>query len=330
MGLFGPKIPKEEKRYQKALKEVLNKPNTKNIMEMKEAVAGYPAGWQGYWICALYHDQGFDKSPVDEVKANEYFQKAENAAKGTEDEVWMRDFMTWYRRPAGNTKKPLTDKQKRMRRMGVAMCYCYLCGDKYLTKPYEKYGADGYVMSRILDMADVDYDDRYPFSHFVTVATFDHNEQTKHTNRYLTKANDAFDQLGWCLKRSNSGQDPKWDKYQDMYNYFLGINAIHGGDLLTGEVAAVSNMSEVTLGIGHLGYAAIGGCQPAIHELVRLAKSSEGNYRVAEDVFKCNLKINQPLDAFLLEHLEECIRREQDEEAVYLAQKYYADLLGNK
>ena len=93
MGLFGPKISKDEKMYQKALKDALHKPNTKNINELKSVLESNPDSWQGFWICAVYHDQGFDKTARDEAKAQEYFKKAEDAARGTEHEVWMQEFL---------------------------------------------------------------------------------------------------------------------------------------------------------------------------------------------------------------------------------------------
>ncbi len=325
MGLFGPKLPKEEKNYQKALKDVLHKPNTKNVNEMKSALKSYPNGWQGYWICAVFHDQGFDKSVRDEAKAQEYFQKAENAARGTNHEVWMQEFLKWYLRDAGHLKKTMTEEEERFRRLGVALCYCYLLGDKFLVDPYEKYGGDGYVMSRILSQANVDYDEIRSFADFVTVPTFDRNEQVKATNKYFeqsTKTENAYAKITNLIKE---GKEPNWDKYHDMYDYFIAVNCIHGGDLLTGEVAENSYVSEIDMGISRFIYLSVEGCQPAIHELVRLAKGSQANFEVVERCFS-NKKLSSlwggNLDYFLAEKLKECIEK-KDVEAKNLYQLYY-------
>lgn len=329
MGLFGPKVPKEEKMYQKVLKNTLSKPNTKNINEMKGVLASYPNGWQGYWICGVYHDQGFDGSKRDEKKAQEYFEKAEAAVKGTQNEVWIREFFTWYHRDAGNLDKPISDELERVRRLGIAMCYCFLLGDNFLTAPYQTYGGDDYVMSwGILDGCKVDFDEIGAFRDFLGVSTIDRNSQIKDTNKYLEKSEKAANVFSKCVRDVCEGRNARWDKYFDMYTYFWGINCIHGGNLLTAEVAALSNKSEIVMGIDNLINIVYGGCQPAIHELVRLVNGSQQNFAMVQEVYeRRNGRRSgtewRNLETFLLENLKKCIEK-NDMEAKRLYQMYYA------
>lgn len=328
MGLFGPKIQKEEKMYQKVLKNTLSKPNTKNVNEMKGVLTSYPAGWQGYWICGIYHDQGFDGSERDGKKAQEYFEKAEAAVKGKEHEVWLREFMTWYRRDAGNLDKPISEELERARRLGIAMCYSNLLGDNYLTAPYEKYCGDGYVMSwGILSKCNVDSGEIEAFCDFLGVNTFDRNGQIKDTNKYLEKSEKAANVFSKCIHNVIDGREPRWDKYFDMYTYLLSINCIHGGNLLTAEVAAVSNETETFMGVNNLINSTYGGCQPAIHELVRLANASQNNFNMMQDVYESrsgrrNGKEWRDFKGFLIDNLKKCIEK-NDAEAKRLYQMYY-------
>ena len=327
MGLFGPKIPKEEKAFQKALKTALNKPNTQNIQQMKKVLMYYPKGWQGFWICAVYHDQGFDGVARDEAKAQEYFRKAEDAARGTDHEVWMREFLTWYRRPAGSLTKPMTAEVERARRLGIAMCYCSLLGGVFLQAPYEKYGDDNYLMSwKILMATGIDYDERRPIQEFLGVSTVDRNEQIKDTNKYFECANKSWDGFIKCGQQLREGKDPNWDKFFDLYDYFIGINCIHGGNLLTEEVAEKSDyLNETNMGIMRLVYGCVCGCQPAIHELTRLANGSRENHELIGRIFAgrtISKSWDGEIDRLLTEKLERCIAQ-NDAEAKQLYQMYY-------
>ena len=325
MGLFGPKIAKEEKMYQKVLKNALNKPNRKNIEEMEQVLSVYPTGWQGYWICGVYYDQGFHGDARNEKKAQECFEKAMEAAAGTEQEIWMREFLTWYRKDAGNLERPISENLERGRRLGIAMCYCSLLGENYLTGSYEKYGADNYTMYKILGHTDMDFDEKYAFTEFMTVPTFDRNEQVKSTNSYFKKARESGTQFSKCIKAVINGQEPCWDKYYDMYNYFIAVNCIHGGKLLTAEAADQSDyLNETEMGLNKLISAVYGGCQPAIHELVRLAYGSEENYEVVKQVYECNGRGKEwrSFHDFLVEHLEKCIKK-NDTEAKHLYQMFF-------
>ena len=327
MGLFGPKIAKEEKMYQKALKDALHKPNTKNINALKSAMESYPNSWQGYWICAVYHDQGFDKTARDEAKAQEYFKKAEALAKGTDHEVWMQEFLTWYRRDAGHLEKPMTEASERTRRLGIALCYCSLLGDLFLTAPYEKYCGDGYAMNwGIIDRANGEYEDRAPFRDFIGVSDIDRNSQIKDTNGFFDKSNKSVDAYVKCVEAIRNGKEPNWEKYNDMYDYLIAVNCIHGGKLLTEEVAQNSGyLSETEMGINRLILCSSDGSQPAIHEITRLAKASQNNFEVVERAF-LGMKINTiwggDLDRFLMEKLERCMEK-NDAEAANLYQMYY-------
>ena len=328
MGLFGSKIAKEEKMYQKVLKNTLNKPNTKNVNEMKGVLASYTDGWQGYWICGVYHDQGFDGGSRDEKKALEYFGKAEDAVRGTKHEVWLREFLKWYRKDAGNLDKPVSEELERARRLGIAMCYCSLLGDDFLTAPYEKYGGDVYVMScGILDKCSVDYDEIDAFRQFLGVCTIDRNSQIKDTNKFLNKTEKAADVYSKCVRDVIDGREARWDKYFDMYAYLWAVNCIHGGNLLTAEVAAVSNERETEMGVNHLINITYGGCQPALHELVRLANGSQSNFNMMQDVYESRSGRRKgsecrDFEQFLIENLKKCIEK-GDAEANRLYQMYY-------
>ncbi len=333
MGLFGPKISKEEKAFNNALKKAVNKPNTGNIEALKAATKAYPAGWQGHWLTALYYDQGFDNKPVDEVKAQEYFLKAESAVKGSPYEDWLAEFLLWYRRDAGNLYKGLTDRLNRMRRMGVAMVRTLQENRNPISGVYEKYGSDGYAMSNILQFVDL-MDDEYSmadageinaFCECMTVATFDSDTRYKDTSNYLAKITKSVEAYGDCVRAQSSDQQPRWDKVHDMYDYLMGIACLEGGGLFTTAYAAEVGDSEAELGITHLFRAADQGCQPAIHELVRLANASQSNFDLIERLYHTTHRFsNDPFELFLMDCIKKCVEH-KDEEAMLLFRMYYAE-----
>lgn len=325
MGLFGPRIPKEQKEFKNAFKKAMNKPNEKAITALEAATAAYPAGWQGHWLIALYHDQGFGRAAVNEAKAQEHFLQAETAAKGTDGEAWLRTFMTWYRRDAGNLHKPLTDKQKKFRRMGVAMCRTYQHNNNVLTGIIGEYEDDGFNMSTVLSYAGELDDEQYPFRDFLTVPTFDHDEQYKDSCKYLEKAKKSSTIFVNCLRAKRNDKNPRWDDFCDMYDYLYAYNCIEGGKLLTNEAAIINNTSEAVLGIKHYMFAADMGNQAAIHELIRLANASESNFNLMEQVhYNIHSYSKDDLNCYLLERMLECVKI-NDEEAGRLFELYYAE-----
>lgn len=324
MGLFGPKISKEEKNLQAAYKKAFRKPTIANIQALKSAVSTCPNQWQCYWLCAIHHDFGCDNTPVDEGKAQEYFLQAEHAVQGTEHENWFNTFMLWYRRDAGNLLKSLDETQNKLRRLGVALCHCMTIDDGALTRWIEKYGADGYNLISLMEFISSCDAERMPFYHFTTVATFDHNEQRKHTKNFYDNVCDSASAFSACIKEKTSGKAPHWENVQDMFYYLLGVNCIDGGDLLTGELADELSQSETALGIESYIHAAEMGCQSAVHDLVRLANASQNNFDLMERIYRSTIHLSDsPFELFLLEQIEKCVRK-KDEEAMRLFQMYYA------
>jgi len=207
------------------------------------------------------------------------------------------------------------------------MCYCSLLGNVFLTAPYEKYGEDWYVMCQgILTRLNADYYEIKPFDDFMSVTDFDRNSQIKDTSKFVEHSNKYMEGYAKCMNAIRDGKEPDWEKYIDMYDYLLGVNCIHGGKLLTEELAENSGFfSEAEMGVFNFLSGAIQGCQPSIHEVTRLAKASQDNFEVVERIFQ-NRKISvvwgEDLDRFLKEQLEKCIAK-NDAEANHLYQMYY-------
>jgi len=327
MGLFGPKIPKEEKKFADAFKKAMKKADGKNIAELKDALGGYPSGWQGYWLCGVYHDFGMCGSAREAATAQKYFQKALDTATG-DDKKWMTEFLNWYGKDAGNTDKPISPELNQARRFGIAMCYCHLLGEKFLCSVYEKYGGDGYAINGILWNLGVDWNEMEAFHDFMTVPTFDRNEQIKATNKFVANCDKAADKFSKCVKQKLAGNEPDWDEYFDMYDYLFAVNCLHGGEIMTGEYAEKNGHTEVNLGLQHLIYAIYGGCAPAIHEFARLANASQANYEMMERFYELrrqreSSKEWRSFDKFIVENLEECIAQ-NDAEAKRIYDAYYA------
>lgn len=178
-----------------------------------------------------------------------------------------------------------------------------------------------------MEKCDVESDEMEAFRDFLGVNTVDRNGQIKDTNKYLEKSEKAASIFSKCVRDVIDGRGPRWDKYFDMYTYLLSINCIHGGNLLTAEVAAISNESETFMGVNNLINVTYGGCQPAIHELVRLANASQNNFKMMQDVYESrsgrrNGKELRDFKGFLIDNLKKCIEK-NDTEAKRLYQLYY-------
>lgn len=336
MGLFGPKKPVEEKNFSKALSKAANL-NDKSNAALMEATAAYPAGWQGYWFIALFYDFGAGKdAQMDPAKAQEYFMKAEAAAKGTPGEAWLNNFLTWYRRPAGNLVKPIKEKYEKIRRLGVALMNCYQYQTPVITAPCgKKDDATTFALLLVtasgfdVEVSDYEYDAfKDLFDAYADLFLCkDREDLLKAVNPIIKKYNKANDVYKDCMKALEKGKKPAWHKLHDMYAYMLGYCCINDGPFITGDIASEwGHPSEAALGIYFYLFAAHNGNQTAIHELIRLSKASEANYKLMESVFRRRVSTSDDLELYLMRKLLKCLEK-GDDEAFRLAELYYADEL---
>ena len=335
MGLFGPKIPAEEKAFVKALKSApISK--AKEVPELLAATEAYPSGWQGYWFLGLYYDFANDKgAQPDHAKAQEYFLKAEAAAASNPDAAnWLRSFMSWYRRPAGNLRRELSDRAQRVRSLGVALLNCYQYQNPIVSGITGSKDDAATFRGVIVSSATWEETDEYePFMNYFDKITEmnglikkDHEEMVKDINAIVKKYNKANDTYDSCIKAISKGKEPAWNKLQDWHSFILGFNCLNDGPYITGELAASWKMSsEAALGIRCYLFSAHHGNQAAIHELVRLAKASESNYSLMSGVFRVwNPSYQGDLELWLLEQLLKCAQKD-DSEAMRLVELYYAE-----
>ncbi len=338
MGLFGPKKSAEEKAFIKALKSAPSMKD-KNIPELLSATEAYPAGWQGYWFLGLYHDFAHGKNAnPDPVKAQEYFLKAEKAAVGTPGEAWIKNFLSWYRRPAGNLNRPLSDRAKKVRTLAVALINCYQFKAPVIMAPAGDKDDASTFSSVLANCGSWEEVDEYtPFTDYFSNIYYstgmikkDHEDLVKDINAVVKKYNKANDAYDDCYKAISKGKEPKWDKVQDMHSYILGFNCLNDGPYITGELASNWNVSsEAALGIRFYLFAARLGNQAAIHELVRLSKASESNYNLMSGVFnKWYPSYQGDLELWLLEQILKCVKAD-DSEAMHLVDLYYAEAMAN-
>lgn len=335
MGLFGPKIPAEEKAFIKALKSApISK--EKEVPALLAATEAYPTGWQGYWFLGLYYDFAHDKgAQPDHAKAQEYFLKAESAAASNPDAAnWLRNFMSWYRRPAGNLRRELTDRALQVRSLGVALLNCYQYQNPIVTGiTGSKDDAEAFRGVITLSSSWEEIDEYEPFREYFDKITEmsglikkDHEGMVSDLNDLIKKYNKANDAYESCIKAMSKGKEPKWDKVQDWHSFIMGFNCLNDGPYITGELAAKWNMSsEAALGIRCYLFSAHHGNQAAIHELVRLAKASDSNYSLMSGVFRVwNPSYQGDLELWLLEQLLKCAQKD-DSEAMRLVELYYAE-----
>lgn len=331
MGLFGPKLPAEEKNYVKALKKASNlTPKTNAALE--DAMKNYPNGWQGYWYVGLFYDLAPYKDGIsDPDKAQEYFLKAESAAKGTYGEQWLHNFLMWYRRPADNLYKKLPERYNKARRLGVALMNCYKYNEPVISAPCgssDDCSAFFSIMCSFTARQNDDYlyNEHEAFKDYFLAfpgkfASYNEREELikviNKLDKNIVKESKAFDK---CLNKKEKGQEANWNDVNDFYSFVQGFSAIYDGPYITDQKAANNNYaSEAHFGILYIHLAAYHGCQPAIHELVRLANASDSNRRVINEVLK-----KDNLDLYLLRLLEKCIKN-GDEEAIHLFDMYYND-----
>lgn len=339
MGLFGPKKSAEEKAFIKAMKDAPNM-KAKNMPALLAATEAYPAGWQGYWFLGLYYDFAHGKGvEPDHAKAQEYFLKAEAAAaSNTVAADWLRNFMSWYRRPAGNLHRSFSDRAQRIRSLGVALLNCYQYQNPIVMGVAERKddaGAFGAIITYSSTWEEVDeygpFNDYFDkISELSGLIKKDHEDMVKDINSVIKKYNKANDAYDSCMKAISKGKEPNWDKLQDWHSFILGFNCLNDGPYITGELAANWNMSsEAALGIRFYLFAARLGNQAAIHELVRLAKASESNYNLMSGVFNAWYPgYHGDLELWLLERILECIKKE-DTEAMHLVELYYPEIMAN-
>lgn len=337
MGLFGPKKSAEEKAFVKALKSAPHMKG-KEMPELLAATEAYGA-WQGYWFLALYHDFAHGKNETtDPAKAQEFFLKAENAAVGTPGEAWIKNFMSWYRRPAGNLHRNISERTQRIRSLGVALLNCYQYQNPIVMGIAEKKDDADAFGSIIVSCGSWEEHEEYePFSDYFNIISElsglikkDHEDMVKDINAMVkkyNKANDAFDD---CMKAIGKGKEPKWDKVLDWHSYILGFNCLNDGPYITGELASSWEMSsEAALGIRFYLFSARLGNQAAIHELVRLSKASESNYNLMSGVFnRWNPGYQGDLELWLLEKILKCVQQD-DSEAMHLVELYYAEAMAS-
>ena len=84
--------PKEVREYWKAFMAFSHAMDQKKLPALEQAQSAYPEPWNGYFVLSLCYDIGLGTIEPDADKAKEYKLKAEEAAKGTEDETWVNSF----------------------------------------------------------------------------------------------------------------------------------------------------------------------------------------------------------------------------------------------
>lgn len=326
MGLFGPKLPAEEKEFVKALKKASNL-SVKSNDAMLAAMEKYPQGWQGYWYIALFYDFAPQKGGVmDSQKAQEYFMKAEAAAKGTNGEEWLHNFLLWYNRPAGNVFRDISERFNKVRRLGIALLYNYTQGQSIVAAPYND--DDRLVFSSLLVNCH-GYDElpsNYEYDAFTDY--FDacndiawkvsHEDRIKTYNKMDRAVTEALECYKKCVAREEKGKEAPWGKFKDTYILVWGYCFLHDSPYITEE--AKLDCSEAAFGIKLLYSAAKRGNQTAVHELVRLANASEENHRLMERTLCMDY---ETLVVTLIKLLQKCIEERGDEEAIRLTQLYY-------
>ncbi len=329
MGLFGPKLPPEEKEFVKALKKASDL-TVKSNDAMLAATEKYPSGWQGYWYIALFYDFAPQKGGImNPQKAQEYFMKAEAAAKGTKGEKWLQNFLLWYNRPAGNVNREISERFLKVRRLGVALLNNYTYGQSIVSEPCQN--DDHSAFSALLCschgygelVSNYEYEafSDYFYAYYDIDWKSSHEDRIKTYNKMQRAVNDEVACYEKCVTREKQGKEAPWDKLKDTYRLVWAYCFLHDSPYITEE--ANLGCSEAAFGIELLYRAAIHGNQTAVHELVRFANANEENRRFMEQALKMD---DNNLTDTLFALLKKCVEKRNDEEAVRLIQKYY---LGN-
>ena len=274
--LFGNKVAKEEKAYNKALKAAIGSHKEKNLTELLSALNGWPR-WQGYWLAGLYYDLGLGKVPVDENKVKEYQLKAENAAKGTPDEDWVDSFYYWYEQNAGNTIRKLDSISLKYRKLGVAALNVYEHGKSYII-PDEP--DDAYTWGKLFPLFgnDEGVNFRYLFDDWAGYEYRDRNETIKRMNEFTGRAKREGREHYLRDIKVNASRPEKLS-YNDMSVYLLGTAFMIGGPYPLDELAEGIGKAEAYIGTEQLLWAAGMGNIPAIYDLIRYANNNDGKNR---------------------------------------------------
>lgn len=328
MGLFGPKLPPGEKEFVNALKKAPNL-TVKSNDAMLAAMEKYPDGWQGYWYIALFYDFAPQKNGVmDSHKAQEYFLKAEQAAKGTEGEAWLSSFLLWYNRPAGNIYRDISERFNKVRRLCVALMYNYKHGQSIVSAPLKSddHSAFGILLTSCHGYSETVWNYEYDAFNDYFSAYYDldwsvsHEDRIKTYNKMDRAVSEEIECYKKCMDRMEKGKEVPWDKLKDTYPLVWAYCFINDSPYITNE--ARLDCSEAGFGVRLLYTAAKHGNQTAIHELVRLSNSSAENHEFMARMLK---KDPDDLVVWLIKRLQACIEERADEEAIRLAQLYYAE-----
>ena len=312
MGLFGlfSKESKEEKAFWKSYKAAYSSKKEKNLRELENALKAYPSGWQGYLLSGLYYDFGLGKIAVDENKAKEYQFKTESAVKGTEYEGWVNNFYDWYHQDAYDRCRKLNPLTHKVRKLGIAAMHTYEHGKAVLCPK----GDDSEFWSAIfMSLGDnLEYEAFYEF--FFAWTSFDWeelNSKVNNTSKMIDRANKAM-QLAHKNKLDNL-------HYSDMHVYMMGYCALNPSPYTMDIAAEKSNETTAHYGITRLLSAVNMGCTPAVHELIRLAHSSESNYDYVNRM--CLEFAEEEFEILELEWVNDCLKA-GDMEADRLYQLY--------
>lgn len=323
-GLFGSKESKEEKAYWKAFKTALSSHKEKNLDELLSAINAYPGPWQGYWLAGIYYDLGLGKISVNEGKAKEYQYKAENAAKGTEDEDWVNTFYYWYECNAGNTKRPLKDISIKYRKLGIAAINSYEHGKSYINP---KEIDDAYTWEKLFPLFG-DYEGclfKYLFTDWQAFEYTERRDVVKNTNEFTKRAKNGRKNCNRQMELYGS-TEPEKLSYDDMSIYLLGFSFLAGSPYTLDEIAEQSGESIAALGTKQMVFAACAGCVPAIYHLVGLANANNKNHYDFISRF-CEEVCGEPLEIKEIDWLMP-LYQDNDPKAVQLCREY--DILGEE
>ena len=315
-GMFGSKETKEEKEFWKAFKTAASSHKEKNLEALLTAQNAYPNAWQGYWLASLYYDMGLGKIAVNENKAKDYQYKAENAAKGTEDEDWVNDFYIWYERNAGNTKRALKDSAIKYRKLGIAAINLYEHNNSIIDK---KENDDCKFWQKMFPVFgdDAATDFGFLFRDWDVFEYMDQKTVVSNTNEFTKRAETARKMCNKELEVYGTSKPEKLS-YDDMAIYLLGFSFIAGSPYTLDDIAEQRGESSGYIGTKQMIFAACAGCVPAIFHVVGLAHRSD-NYDFISEI--CEEVCGDTLKNVEIGWLEPLVKA-NDPHAVSLCRKY--------
>ena len=315
--------PKEVREYWKAFMAFSHAMDQKKLPALEQAQSAYPEPWNGYFVLSLCYDIGLGTIEPDADKAKEYKLKAEEAAKGTEDETWVNSFYAWYQKDAMNFRKTIDEKELKLRRLGVAAINMYKFEAPVIYKHEAKDDADFWY--NIFAFKAFSYETQafeFAFDAWKQLGqkgTERRNLQSV-TNKLIKKNNKMSALLVKNNKKVRDGKEVDWSDFYDMYNFVIAYYLLNPSPLTLDEWEAQEGKSCATLGVEHLFDSIYMGSAPAVHEMVELAHASDSNYKFIDNILSGVYRTTY--EEAEVGWLGQCTEA-GDEEGMRLAMKYW-------